>query len=103
MRLKNDAINPIGLQPELILGIIIANEVYSIHGFEMVITSINDSKHSATSLHYSGSAIDLRTTTLDPSYDWNSVVTDIRIRLNKHYDVILEKDHIHLEWQPKRD
>lgn len=102
MRLKDDSVNPMGLQPELLFAIMVARDVYLNRGYELIITSLNDATHSATSLHYSGNAVDLRTTTMSPNEDWNEVARQIRNRLNKHYDVLNEHNHIHIEFQPRK-
>jgi len=64
-------------------------------------TSGVDGKHSPTSLHYDGRAVDIRTRDLPPEsvdeFEWR-----IRAHLSDDYDVVLERDHIHVEWQPKR-
>lgn len=99
MRLKDDSINPQGLQSELLFAIMVAKEVYLNHGYDLVITSLNDAEHSETSLHYNGCAVDLRTTVINPNEDWDRIAKQIGRRLNKHYDVINEWNHIHIEFQ----
>ncbi len=101
MRLKDNSINPIGMTSGLLLGLTAANEVYASHGIDMVVTSLNDATHSVTSLHYSGNAADLRILDLG-SINPQTIVFEIKKRLNIHYDVILEHDHIHIEYQPRR-
>jgi len=101
MYLKDDSVNPTGLRSELLFAIITAQEVYNKHGYDLVITSLNDAKHSQTSLHYSGAAVDLRTVVLNPEEDWDAIAREIKSRLNIHYDVINESNHIHLEYQPR--
>ena len=99
MELKS-GVKLVGLHPELHLGLVIANEVYASHGVNMVITSVLDGKHSKTSLHYAGYAADLRIKNLgntDP-YD---VAKEIKRRLGVDFDVIVESNHIHLEFQPR--
>lgn len=73
-------------------------------GAELVITSANDSTHSAKSLHYHDLALDLRS---------KNVPVSVKMRLLKEmkerlvgYDVILEhfdkeNEHFHLEYDPK--
>ena len=100
MRLK-DSVNPIGLRPELIVAIIVAAEAYEKAGREFVITSLNDSTHSATSLHYAGAAVDIRTRHLALG-EPEQIRDYIDERLPTDYDVILEADHIHIEYQPRR-
>lgn len=101
MRFKDDTINPQGITNELMLAIWVADEVYHDYGAELVITSLVDGRHSHTSLHYCGNAVDVRIRNLPPEKQ-EPVRTEIKARLNKHYDVILEEDHIHIEYQPRR-
>lgn len=93
-------VSPMGIRPELLLGVMVAAGVYSERGYECVVTSLVDGKHSQTSLHYAGCASDLRTYHV-PEGDRAEIVAEIKQRLGKHYDVLLEDDHIHLEFQPR--
>lgn len=99
MRLKDNSVFP-DICPPLLLALIVADDVYSDHGARMVVTSLKDGKHSAKSLHYAGAAADLRTRTLAQGAA-AQIAEDLAGRLNHHYDVILESDHIHIEWQPR--
>ena len=102
MFLKED-VDPTALRPELIIAILVAQEVYRLYGRELVITSLNDSRHSLTSLHYAGAAVDIRTNHLDLSEPQKDEIREkIRERLPRHYDVVLESDHLHIEYQPRR-
>ncbi len=100
MKIKKSAF-PGGIKPELLLGLSVANDVYSKFGYELVVTSLNDSKHSRTSLHYVGQAADLRTRHM-PLEVAKDIVEELKNSLPDEYDIILESDHIHVEWQPKR-
>lgn len=88
------------LQPQLIIAIIVSNGVYYAHGKELVITSVDDSKHGTNTLHGKGFAFDLRT-----NYFLNGeaqrVANEIRAKLTNDFDVVLERDHIHIEYEPK--
>ena len=62
------------------------------------VTSISDGKHGNNSLHYSGLAVDFRI--------WNVKNLDKKIKLIKaklgiDYDVVTEKNHLHVEYDPK--
>ena len=100
MRLKSD-VKITGIRPEMILGIIVATRVYDEMDYEFVITSGLEGTHSKTSLHYAGAAIDIRTRHL-PAGAAQAARDAIANALTNEYDVILEGNHIHLEWQPKR-
>jgi len=93
-------VNPSALRPELLLALVIAERIFQEFNYDFVVTSLNDSIHSDTSLHYAGAAVDLRTRHMKD--DKHIVTEKIRSSLTKDYDVILELDHIHIEYQPRR-
>ncbi len=68
---------------------------------ELVITSVNDSEHMDGSLHYLGLAFDIRT------HSMRKDQIDIFFKAIKDalgdsgFDIILESDHIHIEYDPK--
>lgn len=101
MILKDKSISIQGIRPELLYAIIVANDVYKEFNQELVITSLNDGRHSSTSLHYSGCAADFRTRYFAPG-EAQEVTKKLDEKLGIDYDVILESDHIHLEYQPRR-
>ena len=70
--------------------------IWGIEKREMVITSTYEGSHCACSLHYANLAVDVRR-----SFDNNSSYEEIKERLGKDYDVILERTHIHIEYDPK--
>jgi len=88
-----------GLSNEILLAIIIAESIYRETQGLMVITSLTDGKHSVGSLHYTGDAVDLR---LPSTVTIDQVVLQLKSALGSSYDVILETDHIHVEYDPKR-
>jgi hypothetical protein len=100
MKLK-PGVNPLGIRPELLVGLMAAAAVYTRHGFDLTITSLVDGTHSQQSLHYAGQAADLRIWGINPVL-LAQMVREINDALGADYDVILERDHIHLEYQPKR-
>ena len=99
MRLKK-GVRIFGLRPELTLALFICEQVYRDANTELVITSVIDGKHSVGSLHYTGSAVDLRIRDF-PAGQAGSVRDQIAERLGNDFDAVLERDHIHLEFQPK--
>ncbi len=90
-----------GLHAEILLAVSIADGVYSKYGVDCVITSCTGGTHGRGSLHYVGHAIDLRTRDFASQALKTSVADELRDRLGSQYDVILESDHIHVEYQPK--
>ncbi len=91
-----------GTRPEINTAIIVAHTAYQELGHDLVVTSANDGRHSRASLHYSGLAIDIRTRHLQDGED-ETLADKIRSLLTSEYDVVLESDHIHIEFQPKKD
>ena len=71
----------------------------NVAGMEAVVTSTYEGTHSASSLHYSNNAIDCRC----PIHAETAVdVTDaLKSVLGNDFDVILEHNHIHIEYDPK--
>ena len=88
-----------GMRPEIILAAVVADEIYSKWGSDLVVTSVVDGRHSTNSLHYAGQAIDLRTRNVGEP---KAICDEIEEALTDEYDVVLESDHIHVEFQPKR-
>lgn len=89
-----------GLQPQMVIALVVASAVYSSYNVDCVLTEGTGGKHGRGSLHYIGNAIDLRTRDLGVSVR-SRVADEIREALGEQYDVVLESDHIHIEFQPK--
>jgi len=90
-----------GIRPEIVLALQVAEKVYDQYGYVMTITSVIDSKHSTASLHYVGAAVDLRIRNLSSKSIAQSIVNEIKTNLGDDFDVVLESNHIHIEFQPK--
>lgn len=101
MRLKKTA-NQLNIQPQIYYAIGLSEAVYAEHGFDLVVTCLNDSHESRpNSLHNKGLACDVRTRTI-PTSTLNIIYNEIKLALDKlGYDIVLETDHIHIEYQPK--
>jgi hypothetical protein len=98
MRLKDDSVNVADLVPQLRDKLPVMDRAYAEFNTEMVITSGKDGVHGNNSLHYQGKAVDLRI--------WNvlqSLVGYLQSELGPDFEVILEKDHIHIEYDPHHD
>ena len=98
--LKDDTVRPANAWG-LLLGLIVLDQVLAKYSLNCGITSLNDSKHSKTSLHYADNAADIRTKDWPARIDKAAVVSEMRSRLNHHYDILLESNHIHIEYQPR--
>jgi len=86
-----------GLKPEALLIVLVANEVFASVGYDCVITSVTDNKHTAKSLHPFGYSIDLRTKHV-PVEKHAALTKEIATRLGPQFDCVLEVDHIHCEF-----
>lgn len=100
MRIKDHTVKVKGMSPEILLAGMVADQVCIEHGEEAIITSAVDGKHSLTSLHYSGNAVDIRSRFFSEE-EATQVRNEIADRLGIDYDVILETNHIHIEYQPR--
>ena len=101
MIVKSKKVNPKGITGELIFGLLIADSIYATYVKELVITSLNDGIHGEWSFHSRDgkcNAADLRTSNVD---DPKPIADRIRNMLHDDFDVVLEVDHIHLEYDPK--
>lgn len=99
MQLKT-GVKLVGIKPELVLGLLIADSVYRRYDTDMVITSVVDGVHKRKSLHYSGYAADLRIWGFSDKM-LQEVANELKKALNGDYDVIIESNHLHLEYDPK--
>jgi hypothetical protein len=76
-----------------------AMRVWTRHGKLLVVTSGLDGRHKKGSLHYAGLAVDLRSRCFDPSTRM-IVARELRKSLGNEFQVIAEKHHIHVEFDP---
>lgn len=90
----------IEMKPQLVPALITCQAFFINLGKELVITSISDGKHKEGSKHYTGEAFDIRTFHLAP-YELQDCLKYLRSRLDNQYDIVLEVDHIHIEYDEK--
>jgi len=76
------------------------DDILQLMGVECWITSANDLTHMSGSLHYEGRALDFRTRDI-PSALLSSFHAKVKSALGNEFDVVLERDHLHVEYQPK--
>ena len=100
MKFKDNTVVWRDFTPDCWFAIVIAAEIYTKYGIELVITSGKDGKHKDDSLHYRGNAFDCRTYTLSGE-DLPKVANTLKAKLGINYDVVIEKDHIHVEYDKK--
>lgn len=76
--------------------IIAAFSVSTLLGYDLIVTSISDGTHKIGSKHYIGEAVDIRTFHMFAE-DRRLFVSRLQSILGSGFDVVLEKDHIHVE------
>lgn len=115
MRIKDDSVET-QFHPMLTSFLFRVDERYRLWGSEVIITSGSEpgTRHSRTSLHYAtpAQAADIRTweTNHVPNAEEQAdeLSVEARIFCEDHniprnwIEIILESDHIHIEYQPKR-
>ena len=95
-----------GIQPELVLTMMLVETIFDDHGYTMTVTSIVDGIHSPTSLHYAGAAFDVRTNDIPDGYEKDSLIANVIGVMNPDVDVLFEhqgkpNEHLHIEFQPR--
>lgn len=78
----------------------VIDRAYNDEDYMCVLTSGKDGKHKEDSLHYLGRAGDFRTRHVLPDI-MQRIVARIKRELGMAFDVILEDDHLHVEYDPK--
>ena len=87
------------VQPPIIRAMDVADVLHwEWHNRELEVTSVVDGKHMAHSRHYVGLAFDIRQWYINAPV----FAMKLRERLGGAYDVVEEKDHIHVEFDPER-
>ena len=95
------------LQPQILLAITLADQVFDGFGYPTWVTSIDDSVHSVNSLHKQGKAVDLRSKHI-AGQTTKSIIFDALVKILRPlgYDILfefigLENEHYHIEYDPK--
>lgn len=100
LSIKDNTIDLSNIHPSLLIGILVLNEVLASFDVPLVITCGREGKHSNTSLHYVGCAVDVRNRELSKSQQ-QEVKKIFDSRMNNDFDLVIESNHFHLEYQPK--
>ncbi len=88
------------LQPQMAIAVLVVESVYQAMGTEAVITSGSDGQHMTGSLHYKGLALDFRISNLSVTSRAKLATSQITAALGEEFDVVLEADHLHIEFDP---
>jgi hypothetical protein len=79
---------------------IAAERAFAEWNLTAVITSGRDGVHMASSKHYTGDALDFRRWQSDAIGRTTQIVEHMRSLLGSEFDVVLERTHIHAEYDP---
>ena len=91
-----------GLNPEMQIANAKASVIYRQHNQELWITAgVDPTGHTDTSFHPKGDACDWRTRYFKDQAEKIAVRDELQEELGYDYDVVLESDHIHCEFDPK--
>lgn len=95
-----------GIQPEILIGLHIVEEVINSLGYDTTLTEATGGKHMPDSLHYKGLAVDIRSKDISLSTTKANVIKYAKSSLGDEFDFILEdegapNEHFHLEFDPK--
>ena len=93
-------VSPRDLQLVMRKALLIVHEEYSKFNKTVTVTCTGDGAHKATGLHSWGYAFDVRTFILTPGLK-KLIYDKIKKRFaNTPYQIIFEKDHFHIEYDP---
>lgn len=107
MRIADDQKIPVslkGIQPEMSSVFPVIDSTYAQMGYEAILTSGTDGVHGPGSLHPKGLATDWRTRHMRENL-LPILVSSLKQNLGgdrREYDVVLEDDHLHIEFDEKR-
>lgn len=73
-----------------------AELTFQAYGYPCICTSGTDGKHMVGSKHYEAKAVDLRSYHVSPE-QLPAMMSELKDRLGKDYDVVIEGDHVHVE------
>ncbi len=91
---------PTGIKPEIAITIPVIWGVAEYYNKYVTLSSAIDRTHKPKSLHYVGLALDIYWDDFN-LFNGSLFRDELKERLGKHYDVVLEDDHVHVEYQPK--
>jgi hypothetical protein len=87
------------LTPQMVIANQIVASIFAEFGWNTVITSGSDGVHVTNSRHYTGAALDYRTTAQGMTLEQiKAVETAVRAALGKQYFVLREPDHLHVQY-----
>ncbi|MEA1877350.1 MAG: hypothetical protein U9N86_10840 [Bacteroidota bacterium] len=105
--LKDDTVKMAGIKPEMVVGLMLVQQVYSLVEVSCVITAGTEEFyldgtriHMKGSLHPQGYALDFRSRDI-PKNDLDNFCDELQEMLKSEYQVIKHNTHIHVEFDLK--
>lgn len=89
-----------GIRTEIWAGATIVASCFAEQKIHCVITSCKEGKHMDKSLHYKGLAVDIRSRDI-PLQTAAALIATCKEALGAQFDLVVEGDHWHLEYDPK--
>ena len=97
-----------GISKEIINAMAITEAVLMDNfGYELTVTSVTDGTHKEGSKHYEGKAFDIRTWEFHepgiqlPKEEKEMIAGYLQDALGDDFDVVVERTHIHIEYDPE--
>lgn len=97
MRTKDSGVST-DFTDKMMKGMYAVDMLFRMLKIDLIVTSGKDGVHGENSLHPEGNAADIRIWHMEVPANF---VWAMRRVLGKEFDVILEDDHIHMEYDPK--
>lgn len=95
-------VNVNGVQAPTWYAVGVFEGLYHSHGCDLVVTSLTDGAHpDVKNIHGRGFAADLRIASIPPSVIDSIIQQAKEILFPLGFDVVLEADHCHCEYDPK--
>jgi len=85
------------LKREIRRSLSVVENIYNKYNEELIVTSTYEGNHGAGSLHYANDAYDARKANLNRQL----IIDETKKKLGKNFDVVIEANHIHVEYDPK--
>lgn len=95
LRIKN-GVDLSMIDPRMWSCVGIVKKIYEKYGYDTVITSGREGKHSCRSRHYYGAALDFRTRHINDGAVKKYIARDIYSELKNTCSVMLEDTHLHV-------